>query len=1489
MMNRIMRVTMKTKRPLRVLMCLLLVVSLMASAAPLFASPANSGTDVAGVATEDVDGRSFSGGWGDDMPILSTLEGVSIWQVRNGFSITAGEPWGTRWYIWHSSGEGATVTLQMSVGIIPRGYRFAGWEATPSIELSSTEIPFQVRFLMPEEDLRIVPIFEPAVPAENYRDVTVVNGSLISGGITTEIGSVVTVRGDRLIIPPGYRRLWVPSVPVEFLGNAAEAQGRSWTAQFIMPDTDVTLTYVVEPIPPELLRSLTKIVDDGSHGSPHIKTAELEYGTWINLINHNPPEGYRFVRWDWCTPVTYYNVSEKVRKFLMPDRDITITAVFEPGEGEIIDPIDPYHREVNITGGTVTGGNIHEIGSEVEVIAQVPGPDYQFMGWEIEGLMELIPTDNPLVLRFIMPETDVNINAVFERVVEDEIEVTLDSIHWSTNTLTPIVEDIYLGTVVVGEPTDTLHYHFFVTNRGTVDTGPVTVALIGADADSFILEHYGPSMTGSGQRVGQSISFANIPPGELASCEYYGVFDITLAAASEVVGLHSATVTVTTDGGEALASFNISYRITDEDVDTIMVGFDLNGGSCSYHGEIDIILNLPSGQAIGTANIPVPTRPFHHFRGWQLGGEGEVFICEVVAARVVNEPVIFTAVWELYQNNVTFSLDGGTSSTPLSVSIPHGSEIGLSNVPVPTRGGDTFLGWQRDGTGPILSRIYLSLMEVTEDMSFTATWSAASAEIIFELNGGTYNNSTNRVVRQGTLNQEIGAANVPSPTRGECTPLGWQRDGVGPVLSPEAVAGMTVESSKLFVALWPDPGVEITFNLNGGTFNGSSEPITVDVPYGTMITLPNVPRAERSNHDLVGWQIDGTGQVFYRAEVAQMNVTSPITFVAVWTAYDYFVVFDLNGGTVDGNTANVERLVNHGETLGAAVPVLDDDTNFLGWRNPATGVIYTSAEVAALEITAPIAFVAVWDTEVVGIHSITFNLAGGHLGGNTSNIVLSLEENSFIGLSNVPVPSRLNYNFLGWQRESTVGAPLTRAQVALTSVTQAMTFIAVWSPIEHQVQFDLNGGVVSTSSNDIVMTVLHGETIDTVPAPTHPDGLNLTGWWRERTGETLLSEDVALLPITYGETFVAQWGGDEHAVTFNLAGGIVGGSSSHVTVMVETGSPLSLGNVPTPTHPNRYTFLGWRLNDTGNLLTASQISNMVVTAPLTFVAQWNIPATEDHEIWFDLNQGNVNGNTEDIRILRASGEAIGVDAVPLAPQRANHTFLGWRLNGTGAILSRELVGAKEVNGLKIFSAAWERHRHPVIFQMSQMDSLANVHLSIEHGERVGPDSIPATNQAGYEFRGWRLNGEGELLTNAQVAATDIVGPTTFTAFWESTGNNNQPGGNQTPGTGGGGNNQTPGAGGGNNQPPAGGGNNQPPAAGGGTGPTAPQTGDENGIGLWLLLAILSLAAVIMFLVKRVYDKKRLVKAPRIMFDNDARQTLEEVAVKEDSFLEGWKR
>ena len=924
MINRRIRVTTRTKRPLRVFICLLLMVSLMASAAPLFASPANSGTSGAETATEDAGGRVDW--WSRDNPILRA-GGEIYWPwVTDGFALNVlAEPPGTAWHIT----EGATVTVRVPVRTIPRGYRFGGWETTPSVELSGTENPLEVRFVMPEENLTIGPIFEPAVPAENYREVTVVNGHLVSGGITTEIGSVVTVRGDQLIIPPRYRRLWVPSVPVEFLGNPFQSSERLWTAQFIMPDTDVTLTHVVEPIPPELIHYLTIIKGYCQVHGVIFKRGIMEYGTWKHVVNPNPPEGYRFVRWDWCTPVEYHIPHEhgKTIAFLVPDRDITLTPVFEPGEGDIIDPIDPYHREVTITGGTVTGGSIHEIGSEVEVIAQAPGPDYQFIGWEIESPLEVIATDNPLVLRFIMPDTDINIKAVFERV---------------------------------GEVVD------------------------------------------------------------------------------------------------------------------IMVGFD----------------------------------------------------------------------------------------------------------------------------------------------------------------------------------------------------------------------------------------------LNGGTFNGSSEPITVDVPYGTIITLPNVPLATRLHYELAGWQVDGTGQVFTRAQVAQMNVTSPVTFVALWIIHDYFVVFDLNGGTVDGSTANVERLVNHGETLGAAVPVLDErsDANFLGWRNPETGAIYISEEVAALEITAPIAFVAVWDTEAAPIHSIIFNLAGG----------------------------------------------------------------------------------------------------------------------------------------------------------------VVSGDSSNVTVMVESGSRLSLGNVPTPAHPNGYAFLGWRLNDTGNLLTATYISNMVVMEPLTFVAQWDIPAepVEDVEVWFDLNHGNINGNTEDIRILRASGAIIGVDAVPAAPQRDNHTFLGWQLDGIGAILNREEVGAMEVNGLMIFSAAWERHRHPVIFQMSQMEGLANVHLSIEHGERVGVYHIPATHQAGYVFRGWRLNGEGELLTNAQVAATDIVGPTTFTAFWESTGNNNQPGGNLTPGAGGGGNNQTPGAGGGNNQPPATGGNNQPPATGGGTGPSAPQTGDESLIGLWLILAILSLVSVVKVLGVLAYNKKRLVKTPKIMFDNE---------------------
>jgi len=74
---------------------------------------------------------------------------------------------------------------------------------------------------------------------------------------------------------------------------------------------------------------------------------------------------------------------------------------------------------------------------------------------------------------------------------------------------------------------------------------------------------------------------------------------------------------------------------------------------------------------------------------------------------------------------VIFDLNGGAvdgASHNISLPITQGNQIGMHNVPTPTRGSYGLTGWQADGTGQILSPEDVAALVVTRPLTLVAAW-----------------------------------------------------------------------------------------------------------------------------------------------------------------------------------------------------------------------------------------------------------------------------------------------------------------------------------------------------------------------------------------------------------------------------------------------------------------------------------------------------------------------------------------------------------------------------------------------------------------------------------------------------------------------------------------------------------------------------------------------------------------------------------------------
>ena len=171
---------------------------------------------------------------------------------------------------------------------------------------------------------------------------------------------------------------------------------------------------------------------------------------------------------------------------------------------------------------------------------------------------------------------------------------------------------------------------------------------------------------------------------------------------------------------------------------------------------------------------------------------------------------------------------------------------------------------------------------------------------------------------------------------------------------------------------------------------------------------------------------------------------------------------------------------------------------------------------------------------------------------------------------------------------------------------------------------------------------------------------------------------------------------NDYTVTFNLDGGIINGNSSSVPIIVKNGGTID--NLPQPQKANN-TFGGWftATNGAGNEFKTTTI----VTSNVTVFAKWTPTGNiNQFTVTFDLDGGNISGNTSNVLIIANSGATVAILPNPI---KANYTFDGWftEKNGAGTSFTTSTVVTSNVtvfakwtaasggNGNDPFSGTWE--------------------------------------------------------------------------------------------------------------------------------------------------------------------------------------------------------
>ena len=294
-------------------------------------------------------------------------------------------------------------------------------------------------------------------------------------------------------------------------------------------------------------------------------------------------------------------------------------------------------------------------------------------------------------------------------------------------------------------------------------------------------------------------------------------------------------------------------------------------------------------------------------------------------------------------------------------------------------------------------------------------------------------------------------------------------------------AGMLISDDMTLTAKFEVEIYTLTFDSNGGSVVA---PLTQ--AYGSELVLP-VPTKE--GYTFAGWS----------PVLPETMPAGNQTYTATWTANDYTITFDVDGGSVVAPLTQA-----YGSELVLPVPT-KDGFNFVGWFTDVDKTIPFEETTMPLGNTT---LYALWqDASLTSI--VTFEVNGG------SEIAPVVVNNGEAVVKPID-PTKEGYTFDGWF--SDVALEVAYDFEALISTD--LTLYAKWEHNVYSISFDPNGG----SGSIQVKSAVHGNTLVETERPTQPtqDGFNFVGWFDTNAtsgGNKWTNETV----FTSVKTYYARW------------------------------------------------------------------------------------------------------------------------------------------------------------------------------------------------------------------------------------------------------------------------------------------------------------------------------------------------------------------------------
>ena len=834
-----------------------------------------------------------------------------------------------------ASSTSATAGTEITLTTTPNeGYHFKEWQV-----ISGNVTIKDDKFLMPDSNVEIKAIFEKdAPPTPTEYTVTVTS----SGNGTASASPSKAVAGAEITLSAtpdkGYHlKEWqVISGGVSIKDN-----------KFTMPNNNVEIKAIFEKDAPPTPTEYTVTVTTEGNGTASASPAKAAAGTEITLTA-TPNTGYHFKEWQ----VISGNVTIKDDKFLMPDSNVEIKAIFEKDA-----PPTPTEYTVTVTSsgnGTASASPSKAVAGAEITLSATPDKGYHLKEWQVESPTGLVITNN----KFTMPDSNVEVKAIFEEdappaptnPAKPSISVTgTYTYNGFEHTATVSGYDPATMDISGNTATDAGDYTVRVTSKtgkwADGSTDAVTAAWsIGKATQEAPIGLIGVAPTTEGGSDGKIT-------GVDATMEYRAESEITYTACTgiEIENLSAGNYFV------RYAEDNNHFASTDAEVTVgegtpladCTITFNGNGGSGSMDS---VTVKAETNYILPACGFTAPAD--QEFKAWEIGGTEY----KVGDSYTVNGDIEIKALWKNSvitptTYTVTVSNDGNGTGTATPSTAAAGTTITLTATP---NKGYHFKEWQVISGGVTI-----------KDNKFTMPNDNVEVKAVFEedVPAPTEFTITMKTDGNGTASASHAKAIVGTEITLTATPnkgyhfKEWQVISGGVTIKDNKfiMPSANVEVKAIFEEDVPAPTEFIvTFDGNGGT------PSVVSMTT-TNQKLTSLPSASRSgSYSFDGWYTDKSGGTKITTDTvfhANTTVYAHWTYIGGGGGYNppvtyYTLRFETGGGS---DIPSVREAYNTYIDLTKYVPTWRGHT-FIGWYSERS----LTNKVSGVYLTKDMTVYALW-------------------------------------------------------------------------------------------------------------------------------------------------------------------------------------------------------------------------------------------------------------------------------------------------------------------------------------------------------------------------------------------------------------------------------------------------------------------------------------------------------------------------------------------------